>query len=121
MAENLVEFVTQPQFSDLLPTYLSVLDDQTINQIRNGMVRALINARRERPEDSEFKVLNDMVRAGDRSLNILLISNFANSRFVQTPCIPPKNHLSAPLRVGPPMRNSKKAGGALAWCDVSDR
>jgi hypothetical protein len=36
------------------------------------MVRALINARRERPEDSEFKVLSDMVRAGDRSLNILL-------------------------------------------------
>ena len=73
--ENLVEFVVQPQFSDLLPTYLSVLDDQTINQIRNGMVRALINARRQSPEDSEFRVLDDMVRSGDRSLNILLKTN----------------------------------------------
>lgn len=70
--EDLIEFIVQPSYADILPAYLSTLDDRIFQKAKSTIFRALIDARRTNSDHSELKTLTDMLAAGDRSLEILL-------------------------------------------------
>lgn len=67
-----IDFIAQPEFADLLPAHLTILDDGTINDIRYPVVRSLIKARRVSPDQSDTQTLSSLIAKSDRSLDILL-------------------------------------------------
>lgn len=71
-AAQLIPFACQPDFSDLLPTYLTMMPDEVMTDVRGEFIRNLVRARRERPELSDVRVLHGLIANNDRAPEILL-------------------------------------------------
>lgn len=71
-ADKLVEFVVQPQFAKLLPDYLAMQSDETLQQIRFEFVKAIIASRREHSDQTDLQVLFELVSNADPAIGILM-------------------------------------------------
>lgn len=71
-AAELVDFIVRPEFAHLLPTHLTMLEDDVLNNIRYPVLRSLIKARRTTSDQSDTRSLFRLLQHGDRAIDILL-------------------------------------------------
>jgi hypothetical protein len=71
-AAQMIPFIVQKQWADLLPTFLTMMDDDVINNIRAEVLNELVWARRPDPNQSDADVIYELAMRPDRSVEILL-------------------------------------------------
>jgi hypothetical protein len=71
-AAQLIPFIVQRQWTDLLPTFLTMMDDDVLNDIRAEVLNELVWARRADQSQSDADVIYELAIRPDRSVEILL-------------------------------------------------
>ena len=56
-AAQIIPFIVQKQWAEILPTFLTMMDDEVINETRFEILSELVWARRENPDQSDASVI----------------------------------------------------------------